>query len=750
MKIAMLSKINKFCFLFSLFIFPIIPIPVYSKNIADENSPIKKTKLKKKAPDFNLGSLLVSEEKENKQTQIGSNHILAKDQLEKFKYEDIHRILNQIPGIYIRDEEGFGLRPNIGMRGAASERSSKITLMEDGVLLAPAPYSAPAAYYFPVSARMESIETYKGPSSIAYGPNTIGGALNFRTKKVPFKDKGSLDIGLGQFLTGKIHSYFGHGDNNYGILLEGIRLQSDGIKKLENSQSTGFYKNEFMVKARYNNDLNSKIFQQSIIKVGFSNEISNETYLGLSEKDFNQDPYQRYPASQKGKMKWRRIQGVFSYFVSEEDNFNLLIDLYHHDFIRDWNKFSGFSSMKDASKILRNPESPSYFPYYQVLKGLEDSNPGSDLLIGSNDRSFLSQGIQSKLNLDFKNDQLKNRISFGLRYHFDSIVKKQTQKSYLMRNSKLIQKNEQTRLLSNSEAKSIAWAVYLQDQLDYKSFSFVPGIRFEKVKTIAENLIEVSRKENDYQVILPGIGIFYEIFKNFGVLAGVHKGFSPLSPGQAEEVKPEESLNYEGGFRYEKENQRFETIAFFNDYKNLIGACSQSSGCREEDAFKQYNAGKARIYGLEVSGFKEFKGFGALIFSAGISYTFTKANFLSKFDSKNSLYGMVENGDSLPYIPNHQGSFRGSLKGDDFSLNSALNLKGEMRDSQGQGEIQEKEKIPAHMVLDVSAHYFFNKKSSSYLKVDNLLATKYLVALRPYGLRPGKPFHLSLGFKYDF
>src|ERR1051325_8648460 len=107
----------------------------------------------------------------------GSVHVISTETLERYKYDDPHATLQLVPGVYVRTEDGFGLRPNIGIRGAISDRSSKVALMEDGVLFGPAPYSAPAAYYFPIIGRMTQVEVVKGPAAIQYGPQTVGGAI---------------------------------------------------------------------------------------------------------------------------------------------------------------------------------------------------------------------------------------------------------------------------------------------------------------------------------------------------------------------------------------------------------------------------------------------------------------------------------------------------------------------------------------------------------------------------------------------
>ena len=126
----------------------------------------------------------------------GSVQYLDEEALETFSYSDVNRILRQTPGVYLQEEEGFGLRPNIGIRGSGNDRNSRITVMEDGVLIAPAPYAAPAAYYFPRMARISGVELSKGPAAIMYGPLTTGGALNLFSTPIPDGEDANARVDL--------------------------------------------------------------------------------------------------------------------------------------------------------------------------------------------------------------------------------------------------------------------------------------------------------------------------------------------------------------------------------------------------------------------------------------------------------------------------------------------------------------------------------------------------------------------------
>ncbi|MFT5587630.1 MAG: sterol desaturase/sphingolipid hydroxylase (fatty acid hydroxylase superfamily), partial [Cognaticolwellia sp.] len=196
------------------------------------------------------GLRMIVRDKQGTPRVAGSAHELTEEDLEQFEYNDIERVLSaQVPGVTTRGEDGYGLRPNIGIRGANAERSAKVSLMEDGVLLAPAPYAAPAAYYFPMSTRMVGLEVFKGPAAIRYGPNTVGGAINLITRPVPLTPELRIDLAGGLRQTGKVHIYGGTSWERGGFLIEGVHLRTAGFKSLPNGGPTGFTHSEAMAKA---------------------------------------------------------------------------------------------------------------------------------------------------------------------------------------------------------------------------------------------------------------------------------------------------------------------------------------------------------------------------------------------------------------------------------------------------------------------------------------------------------------------
>ena len=144
----------------------------------------------------------------------GSAHYIGTEKLQQFAYSDIQRIAREVPGVAIQIEDGYGLRPNIGIRGVATERSGRITLLEDNVLIAPAPYSAPSAYYFPTVGRLSAIEVVKGPAAITQGPYTIGGALNMVSTPIPTQMSGNIVTEAGEDSTYRVHATYG-GPNRF-------------------------------------------------------------------------------------------------------------------------------------------------------------------------------------------------------------------------------------------------------------------------------------------------------------------------------------------------------------------------------------------------------------------------------------------------------------------------------------------------------------------------------------------------------
>ncbi len=682
----------------------------------------------------------------------GSVHALKDAQLRRFSYDNPEQVLLAVPGVYVRPEDGMGLRPNIGMRGANSDRSKKVTLMEDGVLFGPAPYSAPAAYYFPLIDRMRTVRVYKGPSAIVFGPHTVGGAIDLVTREIPDGRKGTYDLALGQYGFNKQHVTYGAGDEHGGFLIEGLRLDNTGFKQIDRlpDADTGFTRNEWMVKGSYVPDPSAKIENELGIKLGYSDEVSNETYLGLTDADFRANPDRRYFASQFDRMKNHRTAIELSHKVKFSRSLELTTTAYRHDLARIWRKVNGFRGT-DISEVLANPDSGRNAVFRSVLAGDVDTTTSDQtIMIGPNERTFISQGVQSQVRGEAKTGPVSHAFTYGIRLHYDEIVRRHTQDGFDVVNGQLVSDGRQTETTADNKAATHALALHVVDAATLGPLTVTPGVRIEAIHASYANNLTRLRDSATYRVVVPGVSAYYALTKELGFLGGVHSGFSPVAPEQARTNSPERSTNYEAGARWSSKRFRAEALGFYNDYQNLTNLCTESNGCQGAQADRQFDGGRARIAGVELFAESEARlGHGyTLPFRA--SYTYTYTEFLSTFSSEDPQFGNVRRGDELPYVPPNQFSGAVGLEKARWGLNVAGTYVDSMRERAGQGTPAPGTLTDSYFLLDASAKVRIFKYLEVYVNGRNLLDDRYIASRRPFGARPGAPRWLMAGVRGEF
>jgi len=678
--------------------------------------------------------------------RTGAAYYLSTEELAQFDYTDINRALSKISGINFYEEDGFGLRPNISIRGTSPERSSKIAIMEDGILISPAPYSASSAYYFPSVARMQAIEVLKGSSQIQYGPYTTGGAINFVSTEIPEKFRGKISTSFGRFKTGQTHATIGNSSEKFGYMFEILNYNSDGFKSLNDDLNTGFDINEITSKIKFV-PKTPNIDQSFELKFHTYDEISNETYLGLTETDFQKNPYLRYPGSEKDKMSAEHKQYVLTHELFVNEKIKITSNFYENRFKRNWYKLDDVVHDNNSQKISKVISNPSQFSeHLKILSGELDYE--NALKVKANNREYISRGIQTKIDYHWygKNESF-NDLELGIRIHYDEEDRFQWEDIYNINNGFMaLESYGEKGSQGNRISFANSFASYIMYKYKFKGLTISPGLRYESIKLGRDdfgksnplrNIENLSTRENKVSVLIPGVGFNYTFSNNLSVFGGIHKGYSP--PGSSDGQKAEESVNSELGIRFSTKKLNGEIIAYRNDYSNLLGNdLAATGGFGEMDPF---NAGKALVNGFEVLLNISISKYVPISFS----YTLTDAKFLSSFGSTQDIWGEVNNGDQIPYIPKHQ--FNSSLSYRisklDINLNASYNGKFS---TLANGT----EEISSYLILDLSMKYRIKKDIFLKSKILNLLDKKYAVSKAPAGLRPGHPFGIYTGIEYKF
>ncbi|MEC7064169.1 MAG: TonB-dependent receptor [Bacteroidota bacterium] len=678
--------------------------------------------------------------------RTGAAYYLSTEELAQFDYTDINRALSKISGINFYEEDGFGLRPNISIRGTSPERSSKIAIMEDGILISPAPYSASSAYYFPSVARMQAIEVLKGSSQIQYGPYTTGGAINFVSTEIPEKFRGKISTSFGSFKTGQTHATIGNSSEKFGYMFEILNYNSDGFKSLNDDLNTGFDINEITSKIKFV-PKTPNIDQSFELKFHTYDEISNETYLGLTETDFQKNPYLRYPGSEKDKMSAEHKQYVLTHELFVNEKIKITSNFYENRFKRNWYKLDDVVHDNNSQKISKVISNPSQFSeHLKILSGELDYE--NALKVKANNREYISRGIQTKIDYHWygKNESF-NDLELGIRIHYDEEDRFQWEDIYNINNGFMaLESYGEKGSQGNRISFANSFASYIMYKYKFKGLTISPGLRYESIKLGRDdfgksnplrNIENLSTRENKVSVLIPGVGFNYTFSNNLSVFGGIHKGYSP--PGSSDGQKAEESVNSELGIRFSTKKLNGEIIAYRNDYSNLLGNdLAATGGFGEMDPF---NAGKALVNGFEVLLNTSISKYVPISFS----YTLTDAKFLTSFGSTQDIWGEVNNGDQIPYIPKHQFSSSLSYRISKLDINLNASYNGKFS-TLANGT----EEISSYLILDLSMKYRIKKDIFLKSKILNLLDKKYAVSKAPAGLRPGHPFGIYTGIEYKF
>jgi Fe(3+) dicitrate transport protein len=682
----------------------------------------------------------------------GAAHFIGAEELAALPnlFDDVHVALRTVPGVYVTDEEGYGLRPNVGLRGTGSDRSAKITLMEDGVLIAPAPYSAPAAYYFPVAGRMEAIEVRKGSSQIRYGPQTIGGAVNLVSSPIPETLSWQADLEGGSDRTGTARVRIGDSWQNAGWLAETYLARTDGYKRLDTGGDTGFEIRDYLVKGRLRTAPDAELYQELELKLHRYDEISHETYLGLTDADFDVDPFRRYAASANDLMDAEQSQVQLRHTLRPAAAVEVTTVAYHNEFRRSWYKLDSVLG-EGIAAVLDDPEQ---FPAAMAILAGGDS-PAGALELRANDREYWANGIQTILGVRLGGEALSHDAEIGLRWHEDEEDRFQHDDAYRMANG-VLERTEagapgsQTNRVSGARA----WSLFVQDEVGIGRWAVTPGVRFEWIDFTRTDYAgddpgraePTSVRENEVSAWMPGVGASWEWRDGVRLFGGVHRGFAPPGPGADPDTDPERSVNWELGAKLDRGRLRAQLVGFTSDYDNILGRATLSSGDPSGDG-EAFNGGAVDVRGVEASADLDAGALAGLGFAVPVqlAWTWTHAEFRTAFASEFEPWGAVEAGDELPYLPEHQLSVGVGIERGAWDGRLLLQGSSAMRTVAGKGPIPEREGTDAFGVWSAQVGYALSPWAKVTAGIENLTDATYVVARRPAGARPGLPRTLMAG-----
>lgn len=679
--------------------------------------------------------IIVIGERNNLLEIPGSGSTIEAEDLERARVFTVNEALRQVAGVYPRDEEGLGIRPNIGVRGLSPTRSTKVLLLEDGLPLAYAPYGDNASYSHPPIRRFQRIEVLKGASQVRFGPNTVGGVVNYITPSAPEAFGGSAMAATGS--------------DGYGELDLSVGGPLVGARALLHVNSTTFDG----VRANHDlnfNDLYLKVErdiapgQQATVRLGYATEDSQVSYSGLTEAEYRANP--RANPFPNDVFEIERFTASATHAWAPSEALTLTTTAYALWFDRDWWRQSSNSGQRPAD---------ASDPRCGGMASLTTTCGNEGRL-----REYNHYGVESRLAWSGRLFGVEADVEAGLRHHTERQNRLQINSDTPRGRAPGTSVNAGVREANLRYAD--AWSGFVTGGFDLGRLKVSPGVRVESIDYERRDRLTGAGGETDLTEVVPGLGLIWELRDNFVIYGGAHRGFAPprvedvlSASGGAVDLDAEESVNWELGVRgHARPGLELDVAAFRMEFDNQIVPSSVAGGV----GATQTNAGETRHSGLEASVRGSLRDAGLMdvddvFFRAALTWV-GEAEFAGRRLSAISP-GVSVSGNRLPYAPEWVGSAAlGYARGDWLVAQVEAQYTGEQftddlntvaPSANGQRGL-----IADATVVNLAVNVTpTGSPATFFATVKNAFDETYIVD-RARGIIPGAPRLLQAGVSIDF
>lgn len=671
----------------------------------------------------------------------GSFEIVNRKALDARAPFSIKEALDGVSGVHVVDEDSMGLGLNIGVRGLDPRRTSRTLLLEDGMPIFLGPYGDPSAHYSTPLERIERVEVVKGAGQILYGPQTVGGMINFVTRPIPRNGvAGSVSGAVGNQGFRSLHANVGYGNERAGFMIDALQRKGDGVR-----ENHDFDVRDFALKGRF--ALTDT--QELRAKISVYEEDSHISETGLGVAEYAQNKFQA-PTGNQDRFQHERTAVQLQHLWRPDDRMTLSTQIYHVD------------STRASFRQINDPGGNNGFSQIERCPGgVDRNNLANGAQCGGRwrPRDFAYTGIEPRL--DFEHDLfgVRSNAVVGFRYHVEDQNREQYRgDTAAFQDLSFARANSLPRERIGIEVRALSY--YAQNTLNVGDWAITPGVRIEDVKTEtvvtrAGGAAGFASLTNNQTVVLPGFGVAWNGLADTTIFGGVHRGFAPPRPSRdlddfaIDATQPEKSTNWELGARSRYlPGIDLTATAFFTDFDQIV---IQSS------AGRFVNGGASRHAGIEIAGRIDFAPLMNIphdIYLTGAYTNLAVAEF--RKDGQNPGDGIFAGG-RLPYAPRHLGSLSLGYRhnvGLDARIGVVYRSMQEpdapTRDCDGDPLSGVCGSIPGFALLNASINYRpEGSKLTLFLSGQNLTNREYLVS-RVDGMVAGRKRLVFAGARYDF